>query len=311
MVEDTAGALQLAKAVSCSGRSFDVEWIGSVTVQETIRLFRGATLSITGAVNGTSVGNGASVTSMFEVDGGTLHLNHLTLVKGAGETGGAIYATDAIITAAGCRILNNTGVHGGGIFLNNTAMEAVNSSFQHNYPSGSGGAIYMGASNVTVGEKLIFEANEASIGGALSMVGGSILTLAGDNISFARNTATVAGGGLYAQESTTNVTGKVEFAGNTAELGGAVAVDYASVSIIGNMLLSGNFANDSGGAFYSGLSDIDIAGTTVWKNNLALNGGGGLMMWETVMHVHALGKATFIGNTAEFGGAAYINATRS
>ena len=167
--------------------------------------------------------------------------------------------------------------------------------------------MYMKASNMTLGDRILFENNEASSGGALFIAGSSILTLAGDSISFARNTATVYGGGLRVYQSTTNITGKAVFFGNTAEFGGAIFADAGIFSVIGDAVLSNNFANDSGGAFYSGNSSIDITGTIVWVNNSAFVGGGGLMLWETAMHVQVLGKTAFMGNTAEFGGAAYMS----
>ncbi|CAM9481399.1 unnamed protein product, partial [Laminaria digitata] len=224
--------------------------------------------------------------------------------------GGAIYAADAAITATSCVISNNTGVQGGGIFLENTVLDTDNSAFTDNTASESGGAIYAQASNVTVGEVVLFENNEASIGGALFVTGSSILTVAGDDVSFARNKAATFGGGLYALQSTAGLTGKAELFGNTAEFGGAIFSDNGSFSVTGDMLLSKNFANDSGGALYGGLSDIDIiAGTVVLENNSAVNGGGGLVMLETVLHVHTLGEAEFVGNKAGFGGAAYTSAS--
>ena len=307
VVEDTAGAQDLAEAVNCSEGSFAVEWVGSVFVEETIRFFGGTSLSITGAVDGTSVANGGNITSLFEVDGGTLHLSHLTLTNGTGASGGAIYATDAVVTVTSCTILHNTGVHGGGVFLENALLETDHSSFADNTASKSGGALYMEASNVTVGATVLFQRNGASFGGALYVGRSSNLTLAGDNISLANNTASVFGGGLYAYQSTGYLTGNAALVGNTAEFGGAIFTDNGSFSIIGDMLLSNNFAGDSGGAFYGGLSVFDIAGTIICDNNSALFGGGGLNLWASNMTIQPLAEAAFIGNTAEFGGAAYMS----
>lgn len=307
VVEDTAGALNLVEAVNCSGGSFDVEWVGSVFVEETIRLSGGTSLSIKGAVDGTSVANGGNVTLLFEVEGGTLHLSHLNLTNGTGSSGGAIYAIDAVLTVANCTILHNTGVHGGGVFLENTVLETDHSSFTDNTASESGGAIYMEASNVTVGETVLFERNGALSAGALYVGRSSILTLAGDNVSLANNIANDFGGGLYTHQSTGYLTGKVELVGNTAEFGGAIFTENGSFSVMGDMLLSNNFASDSGGAFYGGLSVINISGTAVWKNKSALVGGGGLNLWASNMDVQPLAEAEFIGNIAGFGGAAYMS----
>lgn len=307
VVEDTAGALRLKAAVDCSGGSFDVEWVGFVLVEEPISVLGGTTVSITGAVDKTSIVNGANLTPLFTVDGGILHLNNLTLANGTGDRGGAIYATNGMLTISGCVLSNNTALLGGGVCLNGTVWEVIDSSFTDNTASGNGGAIYMGASNVAVGERVLFENNKASSGGALFMGDSSILTLAGDRITFAQNTATANGGGIYARHSTTNVTGKVALLGNNADFGGAFFTDNSSVSVIGDMLLSNNLANDSGGAFYGRDSAVDIGGASVWERNSAVIGGGGLMLWEASMRIQASGEAEFIGNTAGKGGAAYMH----
>ena len=306
-VEDTAGVLQLAATINCSGGSFGVEWVGSIIVEETIRLFGGTTLSIMGAVDGTSVVDGTDRTALFEVDSGTLHFNLLTLVNGTGDRGGAIYATGATINASSCTVSNNSGVDGGGVFLNRTVLVTTNSSFAHNTASGHGGALYGEASNVTFGENVQLEHNEALFGGALYVASNSILVLTGDNVLAAGNTASMDGGGLYAHQSTANVTGNAELVRNTAQIGGAIYTDNASIAVIGDMIMSRNFASDEGGAFYSWMSVFDIEGTVIWKNNSALARAGGLSMWKTIWHVKALGKASFVGNAADFGGATYVS----
>lgn len=305
VVKDSAGVLQLVATTNCSGGSFDVEWVGSVIVEETIRLFGGTTLNITGADEGTSVVNGANRTSLFEVDGGTLHLHLLSLVNGTGDRGGAIYSTGATITASRCIISNNAGVDGGGVFLNDSVLETTNSSFAHNTASGYGGAVFGEASSVTFGDNVRLERNEASFGGALYATGRSNLALTGDDISLSRNTASTYGGGLYVHQSTANVTGKTELVGSAAQVGGAIYTDNGSFLLSGDTLLSDNFARDEGGAFYSRISAFDIAGTAIWENNSALSRGGALSMSETTWHVKALGKTIFVGNVAEIGGAAY------
>lgn len=363
VVKDYGGVQGLAESVNCSGGSFEVEWVGSVIVEETIRIFGGTTLSITGAADGTSIANGANMTSLFEVDGGTLHLSHLSLVGGTGKRGGAIYATDAFLTAASCILSNNTGVHGGGAYLDNTTFEVFNSSFNYNVAPGTGGAMHMRASNVTVGERVLLESNEASSGGALYIAGMSIITLAGDNISFARNAATVYGGGAaYIDSSSVLIHGDVSFSANHANSdGGALYVSVSVVDIAGSTLwenntagdrggslatfqskmmvqpsgnasfvdnaatysggaaylsnstllfndgvvFAGNVAGENGGAVYSDLSDITIAETAVWKDNSAGNEGGGLLLWNSTLHVEYSGRAKYVGNTANSGGAVY------
>lgn len=309
VVQDSEGVHGLVAAVNCSGGSFDVEWVGSVIVEDTIRLFGGTTLNITGAVDRTSVANGANMTSLFEVASGTLRLYHLSLVGGKGERGGAIYATDALLTTASCIISSNTGIQGGGAYLDNTALELINSSFTHNVASGIGGAMYVRASNVTVGERVLFESNKASSGGALYVSGSSILTVAGDNIAFARNTATTdGGGGLLLWNSILHVDhfGRVQYFGNIAISGGAIHSFNSRVVFDGNVVFANNFAGDRGGGLYSDCSAVNVTGTALWENNTSLNTGGGAAVWKSTVHVVAGSNVSFSNNIATVGGGMFI-----
>ena len=307
LVEDTAGALQLAEALNCSIGSFDVEWVGRVVVEETILVSEGTSLMISGANDSTSYVNGAGKTTLFEVNGGTLSLYRLALINGAGNRGGAIYATDSVITATRCTISNNTAEYGGATFLEGSVFAFTHSSLTGNTAYGDGGAMYSGSSNVTLAGNVRFESNTASSGGALYLVDSSIATVTGNSVSFAWNTAAAYGGGFCAERSTVKVSGNAEFVGNIAEFGGATYTYSCSLFFDGDGRFVNNLASDSGGAVSSDYSHIGIAGTVVWENNSALVTGGSLIMYETSVHVQAFGKAAFVGNTAAFEGSAYMS----
>lgn len=309
MVEDTAGALQLAEALKCPGGSFDVEWVGIVVVEEVIKVMEGTALTISGVEDLSSSVDGAGRTALFEVDRGTLNMYRLALVNGAGIRGGTIYATDSIITADTCTISNSTAEHGGAAFFESSVSAITHTSFTGNTASGDGGAMHVGSSNVTLGGSVRFEGNIASSGGALYLVDGSIATVTANNASFALNTATLDGGSLWAQESTVHVSGQAEFGGNVAEFGGAAYVDNCSLFFDGDVRFVNNVAIDSGGAISGEHSVIDITGAVAFEKNSALVTGGSLTMCETSVHVQVLGKAEFVSNTAEFEGSAYMSSS--
>lgn len=310
VVSDTAGALQLAEALNCSaGGSFDVEWVGSVVMEEPIRVFGGTSLSLTGTSDKTSILDGTGQSSLFEVHSGSaLHLFRLGLTNGAGVQGAVIHATGSYVTMAGCTVSNNTGDCGAGIFLKTSTLETENSSFTGNMASKDGGALYMSASVVTVGRNVLFEGNNASSGGAAYLTDGSAFVIAGDTVSFARNTAAVHGGGVHAQHSTVSVSNTVEFVGNSAEFGGGARTYNCSIWIHGDVMFSNNSASGRGGALQGDFSIINFVGTAMFRNNSASISGGGITMWNTDMHVQDSGKIEFVGNTAGIGGAAYIGA---
>lgn len=179
VVNDAARALLLAQAVNCSGGVFNVSWVGSVTVEETIRVCDGTVLSVEGAPDGGSpfFVNGAGEVSLFHASGGTLRLSGLSLVDGVGEDGGAIHVVDSELTLERC-------------------------TFSGNNASNSGGAVYSADSKLTL-DHCTFSGNTAIDGGALfAFTSGSSVTtvdVALNSCAFSDNHATTGwGGAIYA-----------------------------------------------------------------------------------------------------------------
>lgn len=278
VVEDTAGAFRLAQAVNCSGGSFDVAWIGSVVVEESIHVLEGTTLNVTGSADGTSVVDGGGQTSLFKVDrgGGALHLSDLTVANGNAEVGGALLAVGAIITLNDCMFLGNAAGTGGAVLLAASELAAKDVSFARNSAQYIGGALYADGSRITVD-------------GLMSFVDNGVDAVSG--------LSDESGGGVYLFGSSLTAAGRVEFVGNAAKAGGAAYVDTSTLVFDGPLLLANNSASGQGGGIWAEDSNITVADSAVWKRNTAeTEFGGGMAIFSCTISVS--NETEFIENTA-------------
>eukprot|EP00903_Cladosiphon_okamuranus_P017270 g15914.t1 len=288
VVETPAQARALAAAVNCSGGSFEVEWRGTVVVDEPIYVVDGTILAVTGA-NSEAVIDGNSATRLFTVIDAALHVSGVNMSSGAGIVGGAIAAAGSILT------LNRTN------FAGNSAT------------AGSGGAVYAsGGSTVTfVGGETFADNRAASDGGAFYATAESVLSWSGE-IHFSNNSCNRFGGALAIESSTVDGTGNAVFFSNSANggsgYGGAIAAfSRSSVSLSGELtLFQDNFAGYGGGALMlSWSSEMSWSGSCHFLGNNASADGGAVIVGDSTLSWD--GQAEFTGNTATLGGAIYLN----
>lgn len=301
VVETSAQARDLAAAVGCSGGSFDVEWRGTVVVDEPIYVVNGTVLTVTGgAVAGAGSGggddgddaviDGNSATRLFAVVDAALHLSGVTVSSGAGVAGGAVAAAGSALT------LDRTS------FVGNSAT------------GGSGGAVYAseGSSVSFVGGGTTFADNgAASHGGALHVTGGSEVSWTGE-VRFVNNSCGGFGGALAVESSTVVATGNAVFASNSAAgdggFGGAInAFSGSSVIWSGETTqFQDNSAGGGGGAVaVAWFSEMSWSGPVQFSGNNASVNGGALLAGSSTVSWD--GKAEFVGNTAAYGGAINAN----
>lgn len=311
VVEDTAGALQLAQAVNCSGGIFEVSWVGSVTVEETIRVLDGTQLSVVGTPDGLSFVDGGGETSLFHVSNGTLRLSTLSLVDGIGEEGGAINAADSVLTAENCTFSNNAGiVFGGAIFAINSNMTAEYCTFSGNTADLGGGAIYAWGWDRTTNSVVdvvgsVFAGNGAFNGGGVHVLE---LRLMFDGSEFSGNYADV-GGAVYAVDTEEFFSDNCTFSNNSA-VGGSGGAIWASglVMTLESCTFSENKCDGRGGAVDAGRSPIVFSGRSVLKANQAGGDGGAVSITsiagEASHNITFSGNATLEGNQATGGGGA-------
>lgn len=198
-----------------------------------------------------------------EEKGGALFLGHNVIAElhnvaltGNGATeGGAVYVSpDAHLIADGVTLTGNVAVRGGGVYVHEAWAEFVNSDFDGNTASDSGGA------------------GMVAWWGRLDLVDTSVIG----------NRAT-RGGALASDKSTLFVDGSW-FNSNEAEIGGALYVTDGTISLQ-NAFLDHNFASQNGGAIAA------TNGSQLWVNNSTLNdhyadhNGGAVYVTDTAVRV--------------------------
>lgn len=110
---DDAAQLRL-DLLRCSGNSFEVEWRGSIRLDQPMKLMNGTSLRITGIGKNSSAIDGNRAVQLFVVTGSGLHLESLALTGGEGVNGGVVAARDgSSIKLVDCDVYNNTANSGG------------------------------------------------------------------------------------------------------------------------------------------------------------------------------------------------------
>ncbi|CAM9749701.1 unnamed protein product [Ectocarpus sp. 4 AP-2014] len=324
-VSNTQDASALAASLNCSNGDFDVEWVGEVFVEDTIRVTLSTSLTIIGAGPG-AIANGGYTAQLFELNGGAiLHLSDMTLTNGYAPLTGGNYSSGGAISASQSSVLlggnmsfiSNSADYGGAIYLEASTLSSVgdDNQFISNNAGDDGGAIYVtGGSTVSwVGDGTEFVSNNASGSGGAVRTGDSALSWNGDGTMFISNSAGDNAGAIRATDGS-----KVFWDGdntlfhnNSAGLdGGAIVVtDGSNVSWDGDgTMFSDNSAMDDAGAIRA---DDDSTVTFVGDDTqfISNNGGdqGGAIYVIGGSTVSWVGDGTeFVSNAAITGGALLV-----
>lgn len=290
------GAIYATGAVTLSANS------GNITFEENIaRAY--VTAEIRHRVRGGAIkGDTVKITDNTGSVGSAISFTDNKLVNlyspGKGHTfGGAIYAESAIDISGNTNYSvgfskNSAGCGGAIASTKNSTIDIKNNgdiSFTSNSATSSGGAVYLGATNLTAtsssdtgyvtltisgNKSVLFKSNTATTkGGAIHSNKYSTVDISGNNgaVSFEMNSATALTGGLMGgairgeqgtKVSLNDNSGGVSFSGNyltrsdTSPLyGGAISVDSSGVLNINgnaNVVISGNYAYGSGGGVATG-----------------------------------------------------------
>ena len=239
----------------------------------------------------------------------------------ASNNGGGFSSSGGVLTVSGTTTFNNnTANAGGAISLTGGSLTLADTSFTGNTAT-NGGAIYT-SSSLTIGSGVTFNSlqaaspNTATNGGAIYVASGTT-TISGAEAGFTENSAEY-GGAIYAASGTVNVSGSgIAFTENrVANDGGAIyAGAGARVNLTGESLsVTGNVATDgSGGAIFASGDRIAItitSATSEFTSNVAESGKGGAIAAGGGASLTISGAASFTTNTADYGGAVYLGATR-
>ena len=343
VVEDSAQAGALAEAVNCSGGSFEVLWRGEVAVDQTIYVFDGTVLNVTGGGPTASM-DGHSTTRLISVVNAWVHLIGVNMTHGIGTVGGAIAAARSNLSFDGSTFFGNVATdHGGAVYASDSSVVSFvgHNIFSGNIAAMGGGAVFV-LDSVCTGENMTFFNNTAGhdggtivatehsslswsgktvylknraggAGGAISAhYGSSVFWSAGSATTFQSNIAGGTAGALAVHSrSTASWYGDIMFDNNSALLqaGALHVLDYSLVWWNSTTIFSSNRAGFTGGAVrVSNGSSTSWEGNTTYIENWGIHGGA--MAVEKGSTASSGGSTTFIANTATtWGGAVYVESS--
>lgn len=191
VVSNTAEASALATALDCSGGTFHVEWNGEIAVDQTVTVFEGTLLNVTGVGSEAGV-DGRGATSAFTVINASLFMKNMRISNGDSPAGGAIAVTGSIVVLEQVSFLNNTANFGGALYVDYASVVSFSGEtlFENNTAVDRGGAMYVsGGSTVTWVDSTAFDDNEIDgwgNGGALFVTDSSVVRWSGET-RFSRN----------------------------------------------------------------------------------------------------------------------------
>ena len=187
---------------------------------------------------------------VFNVSGGQLSVEELTITKGLSST------------------------VGGGIYINSGALSLSDSAIKDSGASDIGGGIYAIDSDVEIADSE-FSGNSTvkSHGGGMYFISSTGLhTLDISGVTFKKNQATEDGGALKTAGGIVTIN-KSTFVENTADEGGAIESSETTLDIT-NSTFSSNSAREGGGL--SSFSSFVTLTHTTWAYNSADEQGGGI-----------------------------------
>jgi predicted outer membrane repeat protein len=223
-----------------------------------------------------------------------------------GSTGGGLEVGNASATISGSTFRGNSARQGGGFVYGSNqcptcSLTLTTSLFEGNSAIGlGGGADFEDMSSVSTSR---FIGNSASSGAGLSTSGAVTLT----DVEVSHNTATGAGGGIYAESGLTPlnvIRGWID--GNTAAFGGGVYSEgFGGVVNLRDTNVLNNTATDGGGIW---VGTSLAARTSAIYGNHAARGGGVFVSGSGFHGTTIFDDGTISGNSAgTYGGGIYAD----
>ncbi|HVM15008.1 MAG TPA: hypothetical protein VM287_11875 [Egibacteraceae bacterium] len=249
----------------------------------------------------------AGLDRAFDVQGGSLWLQKVTLTGGApsaGEGGGAVRSTGTLslkrvhLTA---NAVTGDGASGGAVLNDGGVLHAEHSEMRNNTAIRAGGAIEAVAGTTNLDRVVLAENHTGPApgnGGGLHLTGAGAVTVT--NSVVVRNTATAEGGGLWNSATGTmdvrhsRVNGNVASGGDADQGGGGLYNDGGLLTVSGGQV-KGNAADGaagSGGGILNNEGTL-VVSSTVIAGNSAKRAGGGI---EAVAGTTELDRVRLAGN---------------
>ena len=265
-------------------------------------------------------------------------LSNVILLNGNGPTGGAIMATNSLVSLQSVTVQNNRAQQqGGAIYLQGSTLSLANVAFIDNYATLSGGAIFADKSSTIISQWVQFTGNVAGmLGGAICAIATS-LTLTNTNFTYnaLSPTATmygsgdlIGGGAVYVVDGTVTIAG-CSFYANTNLFSSDTNINYGAALLLYTSvgdIRDTDFLNNDGGSG-GGVAVLSVSSSAanalatvistssvyfennLWKSNSAYDSGGGLFISDTSSV--AFVACALINNVATTNGGGAILSTSS
>lgn len=257
---------------------------------------------------------------VFDILNTSLGLYNLDVINGAAigddqqGNGGGITASNAQITLNDVEFRDNQAeILGAAVYLDSgSVMTVTNSNFSNNSSSdadGSGGAIFLRGSSLSIESSTLSSNSVRSLGGAIAGTDGSSIEII--ECAFRNNDGGVAGGGVFVGNGGTVSQVKISkslFENNVAQYGGGFYFnDYAKAMVSDSTVASNTATYGGGGVYLYGSSDTSIINTTIFGNiaQAIVPGtytfGGGISIGSSQAKLRLV-NSTITGNSAVVSG---------
>jgi len=267
-----------------------------------------------GTIENCAGSNGGAIymtNGTFTMTGGTIGGTSIDDGNKANGYGGALFMGGGSFKMEGGSIQYNTATanDGGGIYIASGGTVEINGgTIEGNQAlNGNGGGFFVnpGASKTTVinsdESNTLITGNMAKNGGG-AFVGSGKLDVAstnGNTVSICYNTATVNGGGIYADHDV-EIDG-ITICNNNAVDGAGLYADNGEIIVKNGSSITNNTASGNGGGIFAN-NDVNVSNSTI-NENVAVNGGG--------LYAHAgtvdFSSGTFSSNSVSGnGGGLYV-----
>lgn len=206
-------------------------------------------------------------------------------------------------TIRNCKFINNEGIEGGAVYVENGQVYLANCTFENNITLAAGGAFYGADTKVSFfnchfrKNKSMFQSSTQTSGEGGAVFGGAS-QFSFFRSTFSRNEALENGGAISYQEGDLNLY-NCTFQDNKSDLGGGIYASGSFLALENNLAI--NNSADNGGFLYSLASRFSMDSSTFAINKSRIDGGA-IYMLEGA---HSLTNCNFFSNSAIDGGAIF------
>jgi hypothetical protein len=282
--------ISIQDAVDAAGPGDTIELAAETFIEN---VYVTGDVTIRGAGAGSTIVDGNSVYSVFDISNAQVTLEEMTIRNGFEDSGGGIRSSgaDTILTVTNCEIIDNTSLNSGGGIVNYDGTVTITSNtISGNDSSLNGGGVHNSGGRMTIDGSAIRNNGAYRYGGGVSVSSGEVTVF---NTVIADNSARSGGGVLVTGVSSadTDVTirysiivsnGAAYYAGGVNAYGLDDVTDKLQIT---NSTITGNHAWQQGGvsADRCTISNSTIAMNTASEYCAGLCSFTGITLQQTIV----------------------------